>query len=415
MEIKKEGDAKMVDIERMLKPELSETDDIFQEYRKEISATIEKIRARSLERARSEAQEIVQQASDDANSILAQAQHKADSTMSQANQRAEKILAEVETKARDRGQREEARLIQEAREKAGQVITAAKEAAGRTANQTIDEAKKEAERLSIEIRQKAETEANLLRRKTQEEAEHVASSAREEARKEVAEEKSEIIAQARQEANNIVSQAQVQAESEKEKLIASYLENVKKKAELEKVQILFEVRFKAKEIARGIKDALGAELEKSSLLISGAQKKLERVLEGMSEESLEGIFDLNAAPSAVEADIESNNFFEVEFKQSSREDQEQEPIFEGKVELEILPPVHSGQKSLVDKLLREIPQLRIVSNGGLDDGTNWMEIELGQPTPVISFLQRMPPVKQVAAYGNCLVIALKRQDEIDEK
>jgi hypothetical protein len=41
-----------------------------------------------------------------------------------------------------------------------------------------------------------------------------------------------------------------------------------------------------------------------------------------------------------------------------------------------------------------------------------MEIELGQPTPILSLLNRMPPVKQVAAYGNSLVIALKAPTEI---
>ncbi len=421
-------------------PEVEEAEDIFQEYRKGISETIEKLRGRALERAQQEARELVEKAQDQAREIAGMAQQRADSLMAQANARAEQLVAAAEERisaeARSRVQKEVERLFREAKAESERIMTAARQAAEVTSARVIEDGKKEAEKLAREVmekagrdaselmaraneaRQRAEMEADLVRRKAAEEIEHTTNQAREEARQQVAREGVQFIEKAKQEAAQILKNAQDQAEKERERLIADYAGQAKKKAELERMRVLFEVRFRAEEVAREVRDRLRAELEKSSMLINGAQQRLGRALEGVADQSLKEMFEVEALPEAGAAGEEGEPApAAVQLKASGAAGmaEEEEMVFEGKLELEILPPIDFGQKANLEKLLKQIPDLRIVGWGGLSEGTNWMEIELDRPVPLMSFLKQMPPVKQVSAYGNSLVIALKTESEVAEK
>jgi len=81
--------------------------------------------------------------------------------------------------------------------------------------------------------------------------------------------------------------------------------------------------------------------------------------------------------------------------------------YKGRLELDIVPPIDSSQLASLEKLLLQVPNLQLIGRGGSDDGRSWAEVNCSEPLPVVTLLKQMSLVKEVAAYGNHIIIALK--------
>ncbi|MBU2535959.1 MAG: hypothetical protein ABIK32_07420 [Chloroflexota bacterium] len=421
----------MVDTSNKFEPEVDEAEQIFHEYRQGISQAIDKVRAKLLDRAKQEARDIVAKADGEATNIVRIAQHKVDIILTQANSRAEKIIKDAEEtikkEARNRTRKEEERLIMEAKSQSERIITAAREAAEKVSGKILDDTKKEADisikrltedskreadglvKSASEIKNRAEIEANLIKKKAEEETGHIIHNAREQARRDVEKELTTIIEKARQEAEDILKNARDQAIIERDNLVAEFVEEATKLAEFEKIKILSEAKSKAEYVVREIKNRLNAEMEKSSLLITGAQQKLTSIMTEISDQITEEQFDIDISVNVdvpVE-EVDADFAKEVQEKMFFKKIEDEERSYEGRLELDLLAPIDAKQKNALEELLTQVPDLHLISNGGSSDGSNWLEIELNKPMPLVSILKQMPLVRQVAAHGNNILVALK--------
>ena len=420
----------MVDTSNKLEPGIDEAEQIFYEYRQGISQAIDKVKANLLDRAKQEASDIISKANSEATNIVSIAQHKTDTVLAQANSRAEKIIKDAEERitkeARNRTRKEEERLIMEAKSQSDRIITATRQAAEEISGKILDNAKKEADILikrltedskkeadalvksTSEIKKQAEIEANLIKKKAEEETEHVINSARVEARRDVEKELAAIIEKSRQEAEDILQNARDQVTKERESLIAEFVAEATKLAELEKIKILSGAKSKAENVAREIKNGLNSELEKSSLLINGAQERLTDIVTEMSNQITKEQFDIDTSVNVDVAVEEVNSDFtrEVQEKMFFTKTKDEERDYEGRLELGILAPINAEQKKAFEELLTEVPDLHLLGSGGSSDGSSWLEIELDQPIPLVSMLKQMPPVIKVAAHGNNILVVL---------
>ncbi len=421
----------MVNISNKLEPEVDEAEQIFHEYRQGISQAIDKVRVKLLDQANQEASDIVAKADGEATNIVRTAQHEVDTVLAQANSRAEKIIKDAEEtikkEARNRTQKEEERLISEAKTQSDRFITASRQAAEKISREILEDARKKTDILikkltedskreadvliksASEIKNRAEIEANLIKRKAEEETEHVIYIAQEEARRDEEKKLAEIIEKTRQEAEGILENAKDQAIKERENLISEFVEEATKLAEFKKIKILSGAKSKAEYIVREIKNRLNSELEKSSLLINGAQERLTDIMTEVSNEITKEQFDIDTSVMVDVPVEEPNADFtkEVQEKMLFSRTKDEERNYEGRLELTILAPIDVKQKKDFEKLLTEVPDLHLMGDGGSSDGSNWLEIELNQSIPLVSMLKQMPPVKKVASHGNNIIVALK--------
>jgi len=421
----------MVNTNTKSAPEVDETELIFNEYRQGISQAIDKVRAKLLEQARQDASNIVAKANDEATKIVSTAQHKADSLLAQANGTAENIIKEVEEKskkeARNRVQKEEERFINEAKSQSERIITAARQAAGEISSKILNDAKKEADILikeltedskkeadaliksASEIKNRAEIEANLIEKKAQEETEHLIHVAQMEARRDEEKKLAELIEKTHLEAEDILKDARDQAIKERENLIAEFVKEATKLAEFEKMKILSEAKSKTEYIVREIKNRLNSELEKSSLLIKGAQERLTDTITEVSDQITKEQFDIDTSVmvNIPVKEVSADFIKEVQEEMLFARTKDEERNYEGRLELTILAPIDVKQKKDFEKLLTEVPDLHLLGDGGSSDGSNWLEIELDQSIPLVSMLKQMPQVKKVASHGNNIVVALE--------
>lgn len=421
----------MVETSNKFDAEVDEAEQIFHEYRQGISQAIDKVRTKLLDQANQEASDIVAKADGEATNIVRTAQHEADTVLAQANSRAGKIIKDAEEtikkEARNRTQKEEERLISEAKTQSDRFITASRQAAEKISKEILEDARKKADILikkltedskreadvliksASEIKSRAEIAANLIKKKAEEETEHVIHNAREEARSDVQKELAAIIEKARQEAENIVEDARNEAIKEHDNLVAEFVEEATKLAELERIKILSEAKSKAEYIAREIKRRLNSEMEKSSLLINGAQEKLTNIMTEISDQITKEQFDIDISINVdvpVE-EVDPDFAKEVQEKMFFTKIKDEEKGYEGRLELTILAPIDVQQKRDFEELLTEVPDLHLIGNGGSSDGSNWLEIELNQSIPLVSMIKQMPPVIKVAAHGNNIIVALK--------
>ena len=82
-------------------------------------------------------------------------------------------------------------------------------------------------------------------------------------------------------------------------------------------------------------------------------------------------------------------------------------LFEGIVDLVILPPVDLGQMKELEKSLHQIQDLRVVLiSGSVDKGTK-VVVSARKPVPLVSVVSEMPLVEQVVKKGEKIQISLR--------
>ena len=418
-----------------LQSQVDELEKVLSQYRLGIAQALEKDlekeKARLKELAENQAGQIIAGAQRESALITARAQQQADQTLAQARdqangkvalllaeaqQKADQILAAAEDRAkreaRDRVQKELDRITKESKEEALKLVAAARQVSEETAGSIITEARKEADRLTrknmddarreveasakttLELKVKAERDIEEIRRRAQMEADQITNEARENARKSDKKEVVGIIAEAKQKAEQIINDARTRAQKEREQVIASVITESRQRAELEAAQVLTEARQKAEKLIAEARFKVRAELEKSVMLAVGAQQKLGRAIE------------LAQSEMVLPGKNGNGRNHEAEAKIAATTPDDEEKSYKGRLELDILPPIDFNQIAALEKLLLQVPQLKIVGKGGSSAG-NWAEIEVVEPIPLLKILKRMPPVKEVVEHGSNIIVALR--------
>jgi F0F1-type ATP synthase membrane subunit b/b' len=369
----------MVKMPETIKPGVDETEKVIQEYRQEIIRAIENQRTKLRELAEEHSKQIISRASQESSAIIARAQQQAERIISEAKEKAnkdsEKIINEAKQKAEGLVEDADKRVRKEGKEKTK-----------KEAEHIVEEAKAEAAKLMTTARQVSEKTANLL------------------------------VTKATKEAEEIVSEARAHNEA-------------KSKSQSESAQIMAETVQKAEQSITQTKSNISTDLEKLVLLIKELQHGLGKVSETAEGEIArpEAQSEMTSAPDSSE-DSEPSSASKIEpevsaiavknglklspgsdiaLEASTLGEENQEKAYKGRLELQVLQPVNPSQMALLEKLLREVPNSRLVGKGGSTGEISWTEIEISEPLPLISILKRMPPVEEVVAYGNNIIIALK--------
>ena len=82
-------------------------------------------------------------------------------------------------------------------------------------------------------------------------------------------------------------------------------------------------------------------------------------------------------------------------------------LYEGMIELAILPPVDPSRIRKLEEALRQVEDLRVVLiSGSVDEGTKVI-VSAGKPIPLIDILSGIPVVEQAVRKGNEIQVSLQ--------
>lgn len=414
-----------------LESEVNEAERLINEYRSRISQAIEKERSELRKRAELESAELIMRANKEYTAATEQAQNEAERIVAEANERAtrdaERIIAQAEAKvgqlvaetekrlkkeAKDKAQKEVEQITREARSEAARMMAAARQEAEDASKATLADARREAEQLARttnEIRQNAELDGEDIRKRAQEESERIMAEARENARKYKEKELAATVVEARQQAEQLLNGARDKAREEQGRLIAQVTVAARSRAEAESAQVVADARKQAQRMVITTRRQLWAELEKTALLALGARESLSRIIaeserqardEAASEASGISTARLDALAGAGGAEAEEPP------------QKEEERVYKGRLELIIVPPAHFSQIASLEKLLMQMPKVRLLGKGGSEDGGSWVDVELTEPMPIVTVLKKMTPVQEVVEYANNLIISLKTKQAV---
>ena len=84
-------------------------------------------------------------------------------------------------------------------------------------------------------------------------------------------------------------------------------------------------------------------------------------------------------------------------------------LYEGVMELTIVPPIDLGQMENLEKDLRQVENLRLVLVGGSVDEGNKIVVSAEKPIPLLRILGEMPAVEQVVRKGDKIQVTLKAE------
>jgi vacuolar-type H+-ATPase subunit H len=405
------------------------------------------------EKSRKEVDTILKNAKDEAASMvdksLRSAKEEAQEIISQARCEAEKISQESINKAKDKAKEtiDEAEIL---------------------AKETLDSAENQAKQTSkeaLEIKQQAEGELLEAQKKAGDEAALIITAAKEKARQ-VAENESEFIlnqakAAAEKEALDIFNQSKTQGEKERERIIAEARIEAKRNGEVERSQILLKAKQEAEEIISSAKTRVSVQLEESSRLMLEIQQKMQQVIGAAgidfsrpapkAEAAAHSYAPpLNSAKPVADMNEDTKDKNDVETKnepfnlrQTYSEDTQPEtkttdsiaPIqsetkeatkvtatphkaeftssgensrtYQGKLKIDIAPPVDTNQLNILEATLLKTPNLRITGKGIMEDGSAWIAIDASKPLPLVEILKKIPSVKDVVGAKSYIIIALR--------
>ncbi len=108
---------------------------------------------------------------------------------------------------------------------------------------------------------------------------------------------------------------------------------------------------------------------------------------------------------AREQNIRQEN--ENQMRSSSSVDSDGNPIYQGRLKIDIAPPVDADQLNNLDQNLQKTPNVRVIVKGDAEDGSAWIEIELSKPTSLLDILRKLPGIKDVVGAKSYIIVAMK--------
>ncbi len=86
---------------------------------------------------------------------------------------------------------------------------------------------------------------------------------------------------------------------------------------------------------------------------------------------------------------------------------EENQTYQGRLKIDIAPPVDSEQLANLEQNLLKTPNLRVIVKGGAEDGSAWIEIEISKPLPLLDIFRKLPGVKDVVGAKSYIIVAMK--------
>jgi vacuolar-type H+-ATPase subunit H len=314
--------------------------------------------------------------------------------------------------------------LQQARAEAKGIVESAKSEGLLIAKRLRTDAEKESRELILaasDMKQKASCELTDTARKAEETAQNIIASAKEKAEKA---------------AQEIIEQARSRALKEREYTIASAVAEAKRAAENESTQIQIKARQEAENIFNSAKERVRVQLEESSRLMIEIQQKMNQIINNtgieLNKPAVTAEFSSNSIshqipvvhPVAKEAVLphvsESSESLkehgsvpeETQTKINSLFFDEENRTYEGRLKIDIAPPVDIDQINNLEQYLAKAPNLKVIQKGVSEDGSAWIEIDINNPVPLLDILKKVPGVKDVVGCKSYIIIALKSRQTV---
>ena len=417
-----------------------ETERLVDNFKQQLLLSLEKDRARLREIAEQESKQILAKAYQDASGLTQKAQEKGlqivQAATAQAKSEVENILAQGRAQAEQLVKNGEEMARRDAKEKTRREIeklmASAKEDAAKQGSATLQAAREEAG----EIIAKSKKEATEISRQIMDEAEVQLKGILENARKEAK-------AKAEKEAAEITEKARAQAEKEKELLILAANDEARSAAQKETERIIAKANAEADTILNGAKNKVRLQMEESGRLMQEMQQRMQQVMAAAGFESKHIEFPAIHAvppeaspapppPIPVKAPVRQEETAErvvpvdpprkVERSSTSSEmaqakldsifANDETRNYQGRLKIDIAPPVDSEQISNLEQNLSKNTNLRVLGNGGSEDGSAWVEVDILKPMPLVSALRKIPGVKDVVGAKSYIIVALKAKQHV---
>jgi F0F1-type ATP synthase membrane subunit b/b' len=304
----------------------------------------------------------------------------------------EKVFQEYKSRL-ENAEQESAEIIGVAWQKAENIIAKAQEEAQQTADETKRQSKEEADRVILESKHEAEqivkeAEDRIKKEakdRTQREVEKIIAGARQATEKQSA----EIIASSRKDADQIVDE-------------------VKGTVEAEALEESSKIIVEAKEAAHKIdKESIACAAETNKLLVEVVQKA-ETIFDRFRAEAQKELAELLLAVGKVQDNLESRIIID-EIKVGATDDNGKDPknrSFEGRRELQVIPPYEGIQIKRLVEFLKKIPNIRLAGEAATEDMAS-IFIEILEPLPLLTLLREMSLIEDSDVRGNTIKLKLR--------
>jgi vacuolar-type H+-ATPase subunit H len=389
-----------------------------------------------------------EQADQEADALISRTQAKVEQiirnaeevTRKEAKERTKKEVDSIINNAKEEASKTSAKILQTAKDEASNILLNAKNDSALISNKMISDAKIEASEVT--------KTANELRQRAAKELENTQKKAEETARKILMEVRGTALEKAEKEGAEIIAQAKFTAQKERELLLATTLEDGKRSAEIEASHIIIQARQEAEIIVNTAKEKVKAQLEDSSRLMMEIQQKMHQVIgtAGLDIEtpkhSVERETQQFATPpsSPIRKEEKPAREPRLETRPESRPEPEhrpepkpvysvpreqthrvvnemktasssladnENPTYQGRLKIDIAPPVDNDQLNNLEQNLQKNPNIQVLVKGGAEDGSAWIEIELSKPMTLLDILRKLPGVKDVVGAKSYIIVALK--------
>jgi F0F1-type ATP synthase membrane subunit b/b' len=412
---------------------LVETESIIEEFKQRLARTLMKEKNQVLELTDREAKNILAEAYQEAANLNDKARLEAEAIINQAkvktNQEKEAILAQAQSQAEQFINKAEENIRREAKERTKKevesILRKTTEDSSKQAAKVLQTAQEQAEEISQQILADAENNACEITRKATELHEKAAAELADTQRK-----TSEAVAQALEaarqtardqagkEALAIVSDARIAVQKEREALLCKALSDAQQAAAVEADAILMKAKKEAEEIINQAKIKVRTQIEESSQLMKEIHQKLQHVMSAPNSADVKIVSEAqnkiaeSPKPSISITDSEprTENKAPVSIPQSkidSKLSDDQNRTHSGKLKIDIAPPAENEQIALLEQQLLKNNGLRIIARGGAEDGSAWLEIDITGHLPLIEILRKTPSVKDVVGAKSYIIVTLK--------
>lgn len=343
-------------------------------------------------------------------------------------------------------------IIEESKQKVVQYLIKEKEKIVETGYNEVKnilaKAYQDSEQLIAKSQEEAKQNINQAKEQADQDAENLLSQAQQKAEqviRDADEEAARTLQKANDDANNKAGEVIRAAEQIKQRAVNEF-EQSQKEAEKEASQILMKARQQAEEILNEAKEQVKVNFEDSNRLMGEIQQKMLQVVEAAGldikksnrsfEEELKPdsyseihpttvptpALDENQVTEETESEPaqvstsapNSQNIADVDGNKETNpiSSDEKENRYQGKMRIDIVPPVDEGQLSQLEKDLRRTPNLLVITKNISEDGGGWIDIELPEPLPLLNILRNLPDVRDVVGAKTYIIISMKSKQRV---
>lgn len=301
-------------------------------------------------------------------------------------------------------------IILECRERIVQAlekdVSRLKERAELDSGRIIAGARMEADRLIAEARQTAAAESQRLIEKAREEAAQITRQSGEEAAR-ARQESARVINESKEKTQKIIAEV-VQCGAS---LTQRELARAASEAKIKTSQLLAQVNQSYAQIIAENENIIKTELARLSGIIVEAEKRLQIDMQNQAVEVSSPPAGAEAASPAVSEKENPKTAFSFPGALGTAivKESDESRLFEGKIDLEIIPRFNQEQTGGVPELLGRLTGSKVISTGGYASGNHRImtfSVELPQPVALLKMLKTLSAVKDASERRGIIIVTL---------